>query len=69
MWTHFLHPGLRKNRLWWSRFSDVLGKLLELRTHNLPSGRLQKRLWWSRWGDVQGVERPYELIFCILIVE
>jgi hypothetical protein len=41
-----------------------------LRTHNLPSGRLKKN-YFGEFDEVffQGVERPCELIFCILRIE
>jgi hypothetical protein len=42
---------------------------MTLRTHNLPFGRLKNDFGEVDEAMFQGVERPYELIFCILSIE
>jgi hypothetical protein len=39
------------------------------RTHNLPSGRLKNDFGEIDEAMFQGVEGPYEIIFCILSIE
>jgi hypothetical protein len=58
MRTHVLHPGNPKKRNGQSCGCDVLSRRMFLWSHNLLSGRL-----------IQGVERPCELIFCILVIQ
>jgi hypothetical protein len=64
-WNNILHPEHRKKRLLRSRLSDFLSRRMALRTHNLPSRRLKERVCWSRWAMFKGVERTFEIIFCI----
>jgi hypothetical protein len=42
---------------------------MALGTHNRPTGRLKKRLGEVDEAMFHGVERPCELIFCILCME
>jgi hypothetical protein len=42
---------------------------MALRTHKMPSERLKKRLFEVDEAMFKGVERQFELIFCILGIE
>jgi hypothetical protein len=42
---------------------------MALRTHNLPSLRLKNDIGEVDEAMFRGVEKPYELIFCILSME
>jgi hypothetical protein len=62
---HFLHPVFRLKRLGWSHLSNVLSRLMALRNHNLSSDVLKNDFGEVDEAMSQGVERLYELIFCI----
>jgi hypothetical protein len=51
------------------RWSDVLSRLIDLRTHNLPSWCLKNDFGEVDNAMFHGVKRPYEPIFCKLIIE
>jgi hypothetical protein len=51
MWTHFLHPGIRKRRIGRNRLNDVLSRRMAFAIHNLPSESFKKRLWLISWSD------------------
>jgi hypothetical protein len=58
-----------KKRIGRSCLSDILNRRMVFKTHNLSSGSLK-----NVFGDVnkpmyQGIERPCEIIFCILGIE
>jgi hypothetical protein len=42
---------------------------MTMRTHNPTSGRLKKKFGEFDKAMIQGVERPSEIIFCILGIE
>jgi hypothetical protein len=42
---------------------------MALRTHNLPPGRVKNHFGVVNEAMIRGVERPYELVFCILSIE
>jgi hypothetical protein len=63
MWTHFLNPGIRKNRTGRNRLSDVLSRRMAFANHNLPSERLKKRLLWISWSDVSLCQKAIRTYF------
>jgi hypothetical protein len=50
--THNLNPGHLKQRLWWSRWSDVPKCQRAMRNHFVKLGYCKKRLGRSRLNDV-----------------
>jgi hypothetical protein len=68
MRTHFLHPVLRKKRVWQSCLSDV-SRWMALRTHNIQSGHLKKDFWEFDEARIQDFEGLWEVIFCLLAFE
>jgi hypothetical protein len=48
------------------RRSDVLSRRMALGTHNVPSGCLKNVCGEVDEAMFEGVESPYDLIFCIL---
>jgi hypothetical protein len=67
MRTHFRHSGHRKKRLGQIRFSQVLCSewplqlICFLAVSKYNFGKVDEMY--------EGVERPYELIFCTLVIE
>jgi hypothetical protein len=55
-----------KKATWTNSQSDILSKRMSLRTHKLPSGSLKNDLVEVDKAMLQGIERPREIIFCIL---
>jgi hypothetical protein len=50
--------------------SDVLIRRMTLRTHNIPSGRLKNDFGEvDKVDKIQGIEKPWEIIFCIPGIE